>query len=206
MSQLFHIHPENPQLRLIDRAADILLRDGVMVYPTDSAYALGCLITNKTGVEKISQIRKIDKQHNFTLIVRDLSEAANYAKLSNTAYRLIKRLTPGPYTFILPATREVPRKLHNPKRKTIGLRIPGHPIVLALLERLNAPLMSSTLILPGADLPLNDVSEIEAKLGKQVELIIDGGGCGLKPTTVIGFVDDLPEIVREGAGDCTSLM
>ncbi|HLQ25459.1 MAG TPA: L-threonylcarbamoyladenylate synthase [Acidiferrobacterales bacterium] len=200
MAQYFHIHPHNPQPRLIRRAAEIICRDGVIAYPTDSSYALGCHIGNKEAVARIRTIRQLDHKHNFTLVCRDLSEIAVYAKVNNVAYRLLKANTPGPYTFILPATREVPRRLQHPKRKTIGLRIPDNIISQALLAELGEPLMSVTLILPGEQLPLSDPVEIRAHLEHRLDLIIDGGYCGLEPTTVIDLESDQPHITRAGKG------
>jgi len=200
MSQYLEIHPDNPQPRLIGQAVNIIRADGLVVYPTDSSYALGCHVGDKRGMERIRQIRALDKQHNFTLVCRDLSEIATYAKVDNSAYRLMKSLTPGPFTFILRATNEVPRRLQNPKRKTIGLRIPAHPIAQALLEALGEPLMSSTLILPGQDMPETDVYDIQERIRNEVDLIIDGGHCGLEPTTVIDMVGTVPRIARQGCG------
>lgn len=201
MSQFFHIHPENPQKRLIVQACDIIRKGGVVVYPTDSGYALGCHIGDKGAVDKIRRIRQLDNEHNFTLVCRDLSELSTYAKVNNSVYRAIKAHTPGAYTFILPATKEVPRRLQHAKRKTIGLRIPNNIIALALLEELDEPLMSSTMILPGEDVPMTDPEDIMERIGKQLDLIIDGGAGGSKPTTVIEFIDDMPEVVRIGLGD-----
>lgn len=201
MSQFFAIHPENPQPRLIKQACEILKSGGLIVYPTDSGYALGCAIGDKAAMERIRQIRDLDKEHNFTLVCRDLSELSLYAKLNNAVFRLIKNHTPGPYTFVLPATKEVPRRLQHAKRKTIGLRVPTNNIALALLEAWDAPLMSSTLILPGDELPMTEADDIAEAIGKQVDLIIDGGACGAQPTTVIAFTDDLPEVMRTGMGD-----
>ncbi|MEO7557669.1 MAG: L-threonylcarbamoyladenylate synthase [Gammaproteobacteria bacterium] len=198
--QFIRIHPENPQARLISQAVDIVRAGGVIVYPTDSSYALGCHIGDKAAMERIRTIRNVDNKHNFTLVCRDLSEIASYAKVDNAAYRLIKSLTPGPYTFILQATHEVPRRLQNPKRKTIGLRVPDHAIARALLEALGEPLMSSTLMLPDNDIPLNDPEEIHAALKHRVDLVIDGGNCGLEATTVVDLVEGAPRITRQGKG------
>ena len=200
MSQFFQIHPDNPQLRLIRHAVEIIRDDGLVVYPTDSSYALGCHVGDKHGMERIRRIRALGSRHNFTLVCRDLSEIASYAKVDNSAYRLLKSLTPGPYTFILSATHEVPRRLQNPKRKTIGIRIPDHAITQALLEELGEPLMSSTLILPGNDMPETDAGEIREKLEQDVDLVIDGGHCGFDPTTVIDMTSGAPEVLREGCG------
>ena len=199
--QIFHPHPQNPQPRLINQAVAAIRAGGVIVYPTDSCYALGCHIGDKTAMERIRRIRNVDDKHNFTLVCRDLSEIATYAMVDNTAYRLMKSLTPGPYTFILRATNEVPRRLQHPKRKTIGLRVPDNAIAQALLETLGEPLMSSTLIMPGTGLPLNDIDEMEALLKHQVEMIIDGGNCGLEPTTVVDLVEATPLVTRHGKGD-----
>ena len=200
MSLYIKIHPDNPQPRLVQQAVDILRKDGLVIYPTDSSYALGCRVGDKRGMERIRQIRALDKKHNFTLVCRDLSEIATYAKIDNSAYRLMKSLTPGPFTFILRATNEVPRRLQNPKRKTIGLRVPGHPIAQALLECLGEPLMSSTLILPGHDMPETDVDNMRERISSAVDLIIDGDHCGMEPTTVIDMVEGVPQIVRQGCG------
>mgnify|MGYP003668455596 FL=1 len=201
MSQFFQIHPENPQKRLIVQACDIIRKGGLVVYPTDSGYALGCHIGDKGAMDKIRRIRQLDDDHNFTLVCRDLSEISTYAKVNNSVYRAIKANTPGAYTFVLPATKEVPRRLQHPKRKTIGLRIPNNLIALALLEELDEPLMSSTMIFPGEDMPMTDPEDIMDRIGKQVDLIIDGGAGGASPTTVIEFIDDMPEVVRVGLGD-----
>lgn len=201
MSQFFHIHPENPQKRLIAQTCDIIRKGGVIVYPTDSGYALGCQIGNKGAMDKIRRIRQLDEDHNFTLVCRDLSEISTYAKMNNSVYRAIKANTPGAYTFVLPATKEVPRRLQHPKRKTIGLRIPNNLIALALLDELDEPLMSSTMIFPSEDMPMTDPDDIVERIGKQVDLIIDGGFGGAEPTTVIEFVDDMPEVTRVGLGD-----
>ncbi len=204
MAQFFQIHPDNPQPRLIRQAVDILQGGGVIVYPTDSSYAIGCHIGDKHALDRIRQIRRLDDKHNFTLVCRDLSEISNYTKLGNQQYRLIKGLTPGPYTFILKATKQVPKRLMHPKRKTIGIRIPDNRIALALLEDLNEPILSSTLILPGDDMPMMDPYEMKHSLEHQVDLIIDGGYCGYDPTTVIVMEDDEPWVARQGKGD-TSL-
>lgn len=201
MSQFFQIHPGNPQPRLISQAVTIVRSGGLIIYPTDSCYALGCHIGDKSAMERIRRIRKVDERHNFTLVCRDLSEISNYAKVDNAAYRLLKSLTPGPYTFILKATREVPRRLQNPRRKTIGLRVPGNSIARALLENLGEPLISSTLILPGDDLPMTEPELIRDQLGDQVELVVDGGNCGLEPTTVLDLTEGTPRVMRRGRGD-----
>lgn len=201
MSQFFQIHPDNPQKRLINQAVEIINGGGVVVYPTDCAYALGCHLGDKSAVEKIKRIRQLDDKHNFTLVCRDLSEISTYAKVDNTAYRLLKAHTPGAYTFILKATSEVPRRLLHPKRRTIGIRIPDNEIVLALTEALGEPIMSTSLIMPGEDMPLMDPYEIREILQHHVDLVIDGGYCGMEATSVINLVDEVPEIVRQGAGD-----
>jgi tRNA threonylcarbamoyl adenosine modification protein (Sua5/YciO/YrdC/YwlC family) len=201
MSQFFRIHPEDPQSRLIHQATEIINGGGVIAYPTDSAYALGCHIGDKRALERIRQIRKLDKHHNFTLICRDLSDLGVYARVNNSAYRMIKAATPGPFTFILPATREVPRRLVHAKRKTIGLRVPDNPICQALLADLGEPLMSTTLMLPGDEYPLTDPYEIRDLLEHQLDLVIDGGFCGLEQTTVINMENEAPEITRVGCGD-----
>ncbi len=201
MSQYFRIHPDNPQARLINQAAAIVKGGGVLAYPTDSSYALGCHIGDKRALDRIRQIRRLEKQHNFTLVCRDLSDLGIYAKVSNSAYRLLRSATPGPYTFILPATREVPRRLVHPKRKTIGLRVPDNKVCEALLAAVGEPLMSTTLMLPGDEYPLTDPEEIRDMLGKQVDLIVDGGFGGLEETTVINLESDVPVIVRTGRGD-----
>lgn len=204
MAQYFEIHPDNPQQRLIYQAVEILKRGGVIAYPTDSSYALGCHIGDKQALDRIRAIRRVDAKHNFTLVCRDLSELSNYAKVENDVYRLLKHFTPGPYTFILAATGEVPRRLQNPKRKTIGIRVPDHNITLALLEQLNQPLMSSTLILPDQDQPMSDPDEIREQLEHQVDLVIDGGFCGLEATTVVDLVNGAPAVLRRGKGDPTA--
>ncbi len=200
MSQFFEIHPETPQVRLIRQAVAILQEGGVIVYPTDSCYALGCLIGDKAAMERIRRIRRLDDKHHFTVMCRDLSDVSNYSKLDNIAYRLIKTITPGPYTFLLKATHEVPRRLQTPKRKTIGVRIPDHPVAQALLAELGEPMMSTTLIMPDDDMPMTDPYQVRVFLEHQVELIIDGGFCGLEPTTVIDLVGGTPEVARLGKG------
>jgi tRNA threonylcarbamoyl adenosine modification protein (Sua5/YciO/YrdC/YwlC family) len=201
VSQFFQIHPENPQARLIRQAVDIIRGGGVVVYPTDSAYALGCLIGDKQAMERIRRIRRLDASHNFTLVCRDLSEIATYARVDNAVYRLLKHATPGPYTFILRATSEVPRRLMHPKRKTVGLRVPDNAIACALLEDLGQPLMSVTLIMPGDEYPMIDPYDIRETLEREVDLVVDGGYCGMEPTTVVDLADESPVIMREGKGD-----
>jgi tRNA threonylcarbamoyl adenosine modification protein (Sua5/YciO/YrdC/YwlC family) len=201
VSQFFAIHPETPQRRLVNQAIEILQRGGVIAYPTDSAYALGCVIGDKRSMERIRRIRKLDDDHNFTLVCRDLSELGTYARVDNTAYRMLRNATPGAYTFILEATNEVPRRLMHPKRKTVGLRVPDNAITQALLSALGEPLMSVTLILPGDEFPLTDPYDIRASLEHEVDLVIDGGYCGLEPTSVIDMTAEPPAIVRRGLGD-----
>ncbi|HEY5715528.1 MAG TPA: L-threonylcarbamoyladenylate synthase [Psychromonas sp.] len=203
MSQFFYVHPENPQVRLIKQAVEILKAGGVIIYPTDSGYALGCTMENKHGLEKICQIRNINKKHNFTLACRDLSEIATYARVDNQAFRALKNNTPGAYTFIFKSTKDLPKRLMNPSRRTIGIRIPDNAIALALLEALNEPLMSTSLILPGNESTEFDPEDIRDKLENQVDLILNGGYLGESPTTVIDFSDDEVVIARVGAGDIT---
>ncbi len=201
VSQFFQVHPENPQARLIKQAVEIIKGGGVIVYPTDSSYAVGCHIGDKTAVERIRRLRQLDDKHNFTLVCRDLSQLGLFAKVDTGAFRLLKGHTPGPYTFILNATREVPRMLLHPKRRTIGLRVPGHPIAQALLEELGEPLMSTSLILPGEKEPMSDPYEMRQFLEHQVDLILDGGFGGLEASTVVSLVDDEVVLVRVGCGD-----
>lgn len=203
MSQYFAIHPVTPQPRLVKRAADILRAGGVIVYPTDSCYALGCRIGDRNAVERIARIRQTDKEHNFTLVCRDLSEISHYARVDNATFRLLKAHTPGPYTFILRATGEVPKRLQNPKRRTIGIRVPEHPVAQALLAELGEPVMSSTLILPGADMPMTEPDEIRDALEHHVDLVIDGGHCGIEPTTVVVIEEGRVHIARQGRGDAS---
>lgn len=200
MSQYFEIHPTHPQQRLVRQAVDIIRKGGLAVYPTDSSYALGCHIGDKAAVTRLRRLRQIDDKHNLTLVCSDLSEIATYAKLSNQYYRMLKQLTPGPYTFILNATSEVPRILMHPKRRTIGIRVVDHPIVRALLEELREPIMSCTLIMPDEEFPVTDAEDIRHSLEHHVDLIIDGGHCGIEPTTVIRMTGDSPELRREGKG------
>jgi len=200
VAQFFSIHTDTPNIRLIRQAVAIVRSGGIIVYPTDSCYALGCHIGDKDAMTRIRTIRQVDERHHFTLVCRNLAEIATYAKVDNSQYRLLKATTPGSYTFILQASREVPRRLQHPKRSTIGLRIPGHPVVQALLEELEEPLLSSTLILPGDELPLNDAEEIRERLEHQVELVMDAGSCGIDMTTVIDLTTDVPALVRPGKG------
>jgi tRNA threonylcarbamoyl adenosine modification protein (Sua5/YciO/YrdC/YwlC family) len=201
MTQIFKMHQVNPQPRLIRQAVDLLRTGGLMVYPTDSCYAFGCLMGARDAVERIERIRRTGRHHNFTLVCRDLSEISTYARVEDWAYRLLRAHTPGPYTFILPATKEVPRRLQNPRRRTIGIRVPDHPVPRALLEELGEPIMSSTLLLPDDSLPLNDADEIAGRLDHQVDLVLEGGSCGVEPTSVIDMTGSFPEVVREGRGD-----
>lgn len=201
MSQFFDIHPINPQGRLIKQAAQIIHGGGVVAVPTDSCYALVCHLDDKAAVERLRRIRGIDEKHHLALLCRDLSEIGVYARVDNRQFRLLKAATPGPFTFILEATREVPRRLSHPSRKTIGLRVPETPIVEALMAELGQPLISSTLILPGETEPLNDPEEINARIGKQVDLVIDGGACSMEMTTVVDLTGSEPELVRLGRGD-----
>lgn len=200
MAQYFAMHVSNPQPRLIAKAVEIVRDGGLMVYPTDSCYALGCQIGDKTAMERIRRIRQVDERHHLTLVCRDLSELGQYAVVDNSQYRMLRAATPGSYTFILKATREVPKRLLNPKRNTIGLRVPDHPVVNALLEAMREPILSSTLILPGDGLPLNDGEEIRERLGQDVDVILDGGSCGIEMTTVVDLTSEMPSIVRQGRG------
>lgn len=194
------MHPDNPQVRAIRRATEIVREGGVIAYPTDSCYALGCHIGDKAALERIRRIREADRHHHFTLVCRDLTEIAKYARLDTWQFRLLKSCTPGPYTFLLEATRETPRRLQHEKRRTIGIRIPDHQVAQMLLAELGEPLMSSTLLMPGEGLPLNDADEIEARLGGELDAILDGGPCGLEPTTVIDLAAKPATVVRHGRG------
>jgi len=205
MSQYFEIHPENPQQRLIARAAGVLRDGGVVIYPTDSCYALGCLLDNKRGVERIYRLRQLDNGHHMSMMCADLSEIAVYAKVDNRNYRLLKSLTPGPYTFVLKSTNEVPRRFLHPKRKTIGIRVPANNIAQSLLAELREPMMSTTLLMPGDEFPLSEVYDIAQLVKASVDLVLDGGACGLEETSVISLESDVVEILREGKGD-TSLL
>jgi tRNA threonylcarbamoyl adenosine modification protein (Sua5/YciO/YrdC/YwlC family) len=205
VARLLEIHPVDPQPRLV-AAAVLAIRAGALIaYPTDSSYALGCQIGDKRAMDRIRRIRRTDKDHNFTLVCSDLSEISLYARVDNWAYRLIRGLTPGPYTFILPATREVPKRLQHPKRRTIGLRVPDHPLVHAMLKDLGEPIMSSTLQLPGDDMPLTDPLEIEARIGHDIDVIVDCGPVGIEPTSVLDLSHGTAEILREGRGDVSML-
>lgn len=203
MTQFFQIHPDNPQLRLIKQAAQIIDGGGIVALPTDSCYALVCHLDDKSAVERLRRIRGVDEKHHLTLLCRDLSEIAQYARVDNQQYRMLKAATPGPYTFILEATREVPRRLSHPSRKTIGLRVPENQIACALLEELGQPLLGTTLILPDEDNPLTEPDEVREKLQRQIELVIDGGACSFEPTTVIDLTGPEPELLRQGRGDAS---
>ncbi len=201
MAQFFKIHPDNPQKRLINQSADILRNQGVIAYPTDSCYALGCLLDNKTAQERISRLRGLDKKHLFTILCRDLSGLGALARLENSAFRFIKSYIPGPYTFILRASREVPKRLQNNKRSTIGLRVPDNAICQALLEAVDGPILSTSLILPGDEVPIFDPEDIEDKIGSQIDLIIDGGMIGIDMTTVVDVTENEPVVIRKGKGE-----
>ena len=205
MGEIVEIHPENPQQRLLDPIVDVIHRGGVIAYPTDSVYALGCHIGDKQAMDRIRTIRCLDKHHNFTLICRDLSELATYARVNNVAFRALKAATPGPFTFVLKASSEVPRRLMHPKRKTIGIRVPQSPIVRAMLDSLQEPMMSVTLMMPEDEYPMTDAYEINQHLGSQVDIVIDGGFCGMEPTTVVDMTEDTPAILRQGAGNFTAI-
>lgn len=205
MAQYFQVHPKDPQPRLIRRSVDIIRDGGLIVYPTDSSYAFGCRMDAKNGLERIRRIRQLDEDHNFTLVCIDLSQIATFAKINNEAFRLIKSLTPGPFTFVLPATRETPRRLQHSKRKTIGIRLPDNPITMALVSELQEPLFSSTLILPGQNEAMADPEDIRDRLEKEVDLIVDAGVVIYEPTTIIGFTEDRPEVLRQGKGIADSL-
>ncbi len=206
MSQFFEIHPDNPQPRLIRQAVDIIAAGGVAVLPTDSCYAIACRLDDKGAVERIQRIRQLDKKHNFTLLCRDLSEIATYARVDNVAYRLLKAHTPGAYTFLLRATAEVPRRLQHPKRKTVGIRVPDNAVLQALLMEHDQPLMSTSLILPGQAFPETDAYEIRDKLEHQVDLILDGGHCGIEPTTVVDLTEPAPAVLRQGRASSDALV
>ena len=200
MARYLAIHPDDPQPRLIGQAAEVVRASGVLAIPTDTCYALGCRLGDKEAVERIRHIRAVDERHHLTLMCRDLSEIANYARVDNAQFRLLKATTPGSYTFILEGTKELPRRILHPKRKTIGLRVPAHPLPLALLEALNEPMLTSTLMLPGDDLPLNDPEEIRERLEKRIDLVIEAGACGLEMTTVVDLTGPAPALVRAGSG------
>lgn len=201
MTQLFNIHPDNPQPRLLAQAAECLRGGGIIVYPTDSCYALGCHIGDYDALEKMRAIRRVSEKHHFTLLCRDLSEIATYARVDNSAYRTLKALTPGPYTFILSASREVPRRLQNPKRKTIGIRVPANPIARLLLDTLGEPMLTTSLVMPNEQFALTDPQEIRERLNHVVSLVIDGGACGVEETTVVDLSEATPQVLRRGKGD-----
>ena len=201
MARIVELHPDDPQPRRVAEIVALIRQGGLIAYPTDSSYALGCHIGDKGAMDRIHKIRRTDKKHNFTLVCSDLSEISTYARFDNWAYRLLKSKTPGPYTFILEASREVPKRLQNPKRRTIGLRVPDHKVVQAILGALGEPIMSSTLILPGEVLPLSDPENIRLQLEHEVDLVIDGGVCGVDPSTVVSWVEERPQILRVGRGD-----
>ena len=205
MSQFFTLHRTHPEIRLIKRAVEIVRKGGLIAYPTDSCYALGCHIGDKAAMERIRRVRGVDDRHHFTLVCRDLSDIGSFAKVNNAQYRLLKAHTPGSYTFILDATRELPRRLAHPKRATVGVRVPEHPVTHALLTELNEPLLSSTLMLPGDENPLNDAEAIRGRLEHEVDLILDGGACGIEPTTVIDLSGPEPILIRRGKGEVTSM-
>jgi tRNA threonylcarbamoyl adenosine modification protein (Sua5/YciO/YrdC/YwlC family) len=199
--QYLEVHPKNPQARLLQVAADCVRDGGLIAYPTDSCYALGCHVGDKDALERVRRIRQADKDHHFTLVCRDLSEIARYARVDTWQFRILKACTPGPYTFLLEATRETPRRLQHPKRRTIGIRVPDHPVPQMLLEFLGEPLMSSTLLLPGDETPLTDGAAIRERLERDLDVIVDGGHCGIEPTTVVDLSAAPPVIVRRGRGD-----
>ncbi len=206
MATLIEMHSTDPQPRRIASVVRIIRSGGLIAYPTDSSYAFGCHIGDAKAINRIHRIRRTDKKHNFTLVCRDLSEIGIYARVDNWAYRLIKSMTPGPYTFILPATREVPKRLQNPKRRTIGLRVPDHPVVRSILEELDEPIMSSTLLLPGDERPMTDPFEIDERIGHEIEAIIEAGSVGIEPTSVIDLTDGYAKVLRKGRGDVSALV
>ena len=206
VAKLIEMHPTNPQPRLVASIVRIIRDGGLIAYPTDSSYAFGCHIGDKRAIDRIHRIRRTDKKHNFTLVCSDLSEISTYARVDNWAYRMVKSMTPGPYTFILEATREVPKRLQNPKRRTIGLRVPDHALVRAMLESLGEPIMSSTLLLPGDDMPLTDPADIEARIGSQIEAIVAAGPTGIEPTSVIDLSGGSVDVLRVGRGDVSQLV
>jgi tRNA threonylcarbamoyl adenosine modification protein (Sua5/YciO/YrdC/YwlC family) len=201
VSQYFELHPVTPQLRLIRRAVEIVREGGVIAYPTDSCYALGCHIGDKAALERVRRIRQADRNHHFTLVCRDLSEIGRFARLDTWQFRLLKAATPGPFTFLLPATRETPRRLQHERRRTIGIRVPDHPVPLMLLAELGEPLMSSTLILPGDSVPMTDGKEIRQRLEHEIDAVLDGGNCGTEPTTVVDLAVKPAVVIRRGKGD-----
>jgi tRNA threonylcarbamoyl adenosine modification protein (Sua5/YciO/YrdC/YwlC family) len=205
VAEYLEIHPKNPQVRLIKQAANIVRAGGVIAYPTDSCYALGCHVGDAEALERIRRIRQADKNHHFTLVCRDLSEIARYARVDTPVFRLLKAHTPGPFTFLLPATRETPKRLQHPKRRTIGIRVPEHPVPHLLLAELGEPLMSSTLLLPGDETPLTDADQIRDRLDGVLDAILDGGHCGIEPTTVVDLAVSPPVILRQGKGQIASV-
>lgn len=206
MTQVFKVHPVNPQRRLLERAAELLREGGVIVYPTDSTYALGCQLADKEALDRIRDIRRTEVNHEFSLVCRDLSQIAGYARMDNQAYRLIRSLTPGPYTFILKATHEAPRRLRDPKKKSVGIRVPDNKILSDLLDVVGEPIVSSTLQLPEDDLPLTDPEEFRERVEKLVDAIIDGGACGVEPTTVLDLSGGDVRLIRQGKGDASSIL
>ena len=206
MARLIEVHPDNPQPRRVAEIVEAIREGALVAYPTDSSYAFGCHIGDKRAMDRIRRIRRTDKNHNFTLVCSDLSEISTYARVDNWAYRMLKAMTPGPYTFILPATREVPKRLQHPKRRTIGLRVPDHALVRAVLDSLGEPIMSSTLLLPGDDLPLTDPHEIEERIGHEIDLIIDAGATGIEPTSVLDLSEGTVVVLRIGRGDVSALL
>jgi tRNA threonylcarbamoyl adenosine modification protein (Sua5/YciO/YrdC/YwlC family) len=205
MGRFLEIHPKDPQPRLIAEVTEVLRAGGVIVYPTDSIYAVGCRLGDKEAIDRIRRLRRLDRKHLFTLVCRDLSEIATYARVDNQTYRMIRRMTPGPFTFILPATKQVPKRLQHPRRRTVGIRVPTHPVTLAMVEDLGEPLLSTSMQLPGDDNPMTEAFEIFDAVGNEVDLVIDGGPCGMKPTTVIDLVGAYPEIIRRGMGNADFL-
>jgi tRNA threonylcarbamoyl adenosine modification protein (Sua5/YciO/YrdC/YwlC family) len=205
VSQFFKVHPVSPQLRLLRRAAEVVRAGGIIAYPTDSCYALGWHIGDKQALDRVRRIRQTQRDHDFTLVCRDLSDIATYARVENWAYRMLRSMTPGPYTFVLRATHETPKRLQDPKRRSIGIRVPHHTIVQNLLEELGEPLMSSTLWLPGDEVPLTDAEEIRERIGRQIDAVIDGGACGLEPTTVVDLSQGEVTVLRKGKGDVAAL-
>lgn len=206
MSQFFQIHPDNPQSRLVKQAAEIIRQGGLVVIPTDCAYALACRIGDKKATERVQRLRQLNSSHNFTLLCRDLSELAEFAKVDNSQYRQLKAHTPGAYTFILEATKQVPKLLMNPKKRTIGIRVPSNAIAMALLAEMNEPLMTTSLIMPGDELPLSDPYDIRQLLEHDVDLVIDGGYCGVEATTVVDMTDEMPVVLRQGLGETATLL
>ncbi len=206
MARRIEVHPTHPQPRQIAEIVATIRAGGLIAYPTDSSYAFGCHLGDKSAMERIRRIRRTDKHHNFTLVCRDLSEISLYARVDNWAYRLLKALTPGPYTFILPATREVPKRLQHPKRRTIGIRVPDHPVVEAMLGVLGEPIMSSTLLLPGDDLPMTDADEILDRIGGVIDVVVDAGAVGIEPTSVLDLTGGSVEVLRQGRGDVTAFL